>query len=599
MPNSDIITPEEAATLDGLFAERTRRAPDDVAYLRHDADTGGWQPLTWAESTAAIARWRTALAGEGLTAGDRVAIQAKNSCEWVFFDQAALSLGLVVVPLYLEDRADSVAYVLADSGARLVVLQSARHWRQLAETGHDLKAVQSVVLLDSDPPADNGTVKAVKQWLPDEGESFEPSGADPNSLATIVYTSGTTGRPKGVMLSHRNILWNAWASLQMLDAGPEDRLLSFLPLSHTLERTGGYYLPIMIGASVAHARSINQLPDDLQAVQPTVLIGVPRIFERVHRRLEDQLAKQAAPARWLFHLATWVGWRRFEIGQGRARWTPEQLLWPLCYKAVAGKIHERFGGALRLAVAGGAPLQLEVARTFLGLGLPVLQGYGLTETAPVVSVNRLEDNDPASVGRALPDVEVKTSEDGELLIRSPGVMLGYWNLPDATAEKVDSEGWFHSEDQARIHDGRIYITGRTKDIIVLSNGEKVPPSDMELAIAMDPWIDQVMVVGEGQAYLGALVVISQDHWREIAGEFNLNPDDDRSLRDKALHRAFLQRIRKQLADFPGYAKIRRIALFREPWTVEEGLQTPTMKLKRAVVAQRHHADIENLFRGAA
>lgn len=595
MPNSAHITPAEAGTLDGLFLARARRTPEATAYLRHDADSGTWQPVSWQAAAAEVARWRAALSREGLQPGERVAIQARNSCEWVYFDQAALSLGLVVVPLYLEDRADSVAYVLADSGARLVVLQSARHWRALAATEHDLSAICRVVLLDNDPPPDQEQVTGVAQWLPETAPQHEPSGTDPDGLATIVYTSGTTGRPKGVMLTHRNILWNVWASAQCLEAGPQDRLLSFLPLSHTLERTAGYYLPILIGACVAHARSINQLADDMQAVQPTVLIAVPRIFERIHRRLEEQLRKRPAPARWLFHATAGVGWRRFNIARRQARWTPEQLLWPVLKATMAKRLKDRFGGALRFAVSGGAPLPLEVAQTFIGLDLPVLQGYGLTETAPVVSVNRLEDNDPASVGPPIPDVEVRINDAGELLIRSPGVMQGYWNRPEDTREKIDSEGWLNSEDQARIRDGRIYITGRSKEIIVLSNGEKVPPTDMELAIATDPWVEQVMIVGEGRAYLGALVVISQEAWPEIAEEHGLEPQSEDALADPALKRTFLNRIRKQLADFPGYAKVRRVALLREPWTVESGLLTPTLKVKRPAVAERYAREIDTLY----
>lgn len=257
---------------------------------------------------------------------------------------------------------------------------------------------------------------------------------------------------------------------------------------------------------------------------------------------------------------------------------------------------DKLGGRLRIAVSGGAALPFPVARLFIGLGVPILQGYGLTETSPVLSVNLPEDNEPASVGVPLRGTELRIGENDELLARGPGVMLGYWNNHVATAQMIDADGWLHTGDQARIDNGHVYITGRIKDILVLSNGEKVPPGDMESAICLDPLIDQALVVGEGRAYLGALLVLNPDHWFGLARQLGLDPFDPASLDDEHLHARLLKRVRQQLHAFPGWAKIRRLALFLEPWTVDNGLQTPTLKLKRGVVLERFREAVEGLYR---
>ncbi|MEE9423336.1 MAG: AMP-binding protein, partial [Gammaproteobacteria bacterium] len=375
----------------------------------------------------------------------------------------------------------------------------------------------------------------------------------------------------------------------------QDLFLSFLPLSHTLERTAGYYLPMMSGSSVAYARSINQLAEDLQTLRPTVLIAVPRIFERVHGRIHEQLEKGSLLARILFHATVNSGWRRFKHRQGHAGWRPELLLYPLLEKLVARKVTAKLGGRLRYAISGGAALPLPVARTFIGMGMDILQGYGLTETSPVICVNRPSNNDPASVGEPLRGIEVSIGKSDELLVQSPGVMLGYWNNHAATSEIIDPDGWLHTGDQARIEGGRVYITGRIKDILVLSNGEKIPPGDMESAICLHPLFEQALVVGEAKSYLAALVVFDADGWTGMAKKLGLNPTARTSLADERLQKKVLNAIKGKLNSFPGYAKIRRVKLYIEPWTVEAGLITPTLKLKRAKIIKRYMSDIEAMY----
>jgi long-chain acyl-CoA synthetase len=592
--DTDFIPPATAVTLPGLFRERVRRSPNRPAYRFFDALNGAWIETSWAGVARDVDRWQAALAAEGLKPGERVAVMARNSRYWVAFEQAALGLGLVVVPVYTEDRGDNVGYIIDHAEVRLLLIGGEEQWERLA--GHldgkrSLRRIVSVAVIDK---AKDKRIAFIRDWLPREFKPVPLPAPATDDLATIVYTSGTTGRPKGVMLSHRNILSNAWACLQVFAVEPRHVFLSFLPLSHTLERTVGYYLPMMAGASVAHARSIPDLPQDLRAIRPDGLISVPRIYERVYSRIKDSLGQQRPIARHLFRLAVEAGWHRFEWSQGRARPGPLLLLWPILKRLVADKITARLGGNIKVAVSGGAALSPEIGRTFVGLGVPILQGYGLTESSPVVSVNRPDDNVPASIGPPLPGVEVRIGPDDELLVRGESVMLGFWKDEEATRRMIDEHGWLHTGDKARIEDGRIYITGRIKEIIVLANGEKVSPMDMEIAIAADPLFDQVIIVGEGRPYLSALVVLNEVQWRRFAKEHGIagggaNGDQSRKL--------LLERIGACLHEFPGYAKVVRVTSLNEPWTVDNGMLTPTMKGKRSRITEKYADQIAEMYAG--
>ena len=355
-------------------------------------------------------------------------------------------------------------------------------------------------------------------------------------------------------------------------------------------------MAMMGGAAVVFARSIGQLSDDLKTQQPTVLITVPRIFERVYGKLQDKLKQGSTVRRFMFNLAVSLGWRHFERRQGRGRWSPLLLIQPLLDRVAGQPVRAALGGRLRACACGGAPLSEEIARVFIGLGVPILQGYGLTESSPLISVNGLKDNLPASVGRPLPGLEVRIGNDDELLVRGPNVMSGYWKDPDATAQVIDAEGWLHTGDQVRIGEqGHLYITGRIKDVLVLSNGEKVPPADMEMAITLDPLFDQIMVVGEGRPYLTALAVLEPTQWSDMAHQLGLDPSDPGAIQDERVLQEALKRVKKALRDFPGYAKIRRLTLISEPWTVDNGLMTPTLKVKRNRVLERYANELALLY----
>ena len=534
----------------------------------------------------------------GLKPGDRIAIMLRNSREWVICDQAALGLDLVTVPLYTNDRPDNIVYIVEETQARLLVVGGQRQWRRLQEAGGRFTHLQRIVSL-ADIEANDGVydphLESFAEWsFGCHGDAL-CSHADPDQLATIVYTSGTSGRSKGVMLSHRNMLENAWAVTEVAEIGPDDTFLSFLPLSHTLERTAGYYLPMVCGSQVVFARSIQQLAEDLRAIRPTLLISVPRVYERVHARLHRQLARKPL-ARKLFQQAVQQGWRRYERSQQRARWSPGQILNPLLDRLVGKRLRNQLGGRLRFAICGGAPLSPELMREFCALGASMLQGYGLTEASPVVSVNHPESNRPGSIGLSLCNVEVKIGRQDELLIKGPNVMHGYWNDEEATRAAIDQDGWLHSGDQARQEtNGHLYIIGRLKDIIVLANGEKVAPAALELAISMDELFDQALIVGEGRPYLTALVVVNPEVWPEFACECDVDPEDPDVMMGCYVQRCALRRIGRALREFPGYTQIRRVILLRAPWTLEQGLVTPTQKFKRACILAEHVEMIKAMY----
>ena len=534
-------------------------APDRVLY-RQFAD-GAWRDYSAAGVAQAAARWQAAFRREGFAPGDRIAIGLRNGTGWVALDQAALGLGLVVVPLYADDRPDSQAYCATTAGARLVVVETDRMAAALRAAGVRASAV---LCARAD---DEAGVRTIESFLPPADREFSVAPADDDALATICFTSGTAGRPKGVMLSHGNILANVAGCRATGMARPDDLFLSFLPLSHMFERTGGYYLPLAIGATVAFARGIQHLPDDLVGQRPTAMFAVPRVFERFAARIRDGVAGSPWKRRLLERCVVAGG--RVELGGATL---VDRLTVPLLRALVARPILDRFGGRLRLAVVGGAAMDPGIAGLFIGLGLPVLQGYGMTEASPVVSVNRLHDNDPETVGRPLDNVEVRLGEADELLVRGPNVALGYWNDPEATARALDRDRWLHTGDIAELVRGHVAIRGRVKDILVLSNGEKLPPQDAELAILGDSVFEQVMLIGEGRPFLTLLAVAKDADEKEL-----------------------VKRANERLAHFPRYVRVRRAIVSPEPWTIENGLLTPTLKVKRNDVLKRFAPQIEEVY----
>jgi len=451
----------------------------------------------------------------------------------VLFDQAALRLGLVVVPIYSEDRADNIAYILQNSGAKLAMFANAKSWVSVFSSDEDVSCVETVLTFRDARKDKSIAVTLVQDWLPEEGQHFERGLAEPDDLASIVYTSGTTGRPKGVMLSHRNMLSNAYSGMRSVALTPNDELLSFLPLSHTFERTIGYYSAILSGCSVTFNRSIPKLAEDLAEIKPTVMISVPRIFERIHNQVVASLAEMSAFKQFLFKSAIDTGWYHFRYEQGLISWHPKLMFAGLLKNLVAKTVLDKLGGRLRFVIVGGAAMNSEVAKVFVALGLPILQGYGLTESSPVVSVNTLTQNRLDSIGLPLRGVEVKLMDNNELWVKGDNIMQGYWGREQATQEIIDDT-----------NDGRWLKTNEA-----------------------------------------------------VIAAFNGKGGRDGELSKSELEEFLIEQISLQMTDFPGYAKVRKVHICDSEWTVEEGLLTSTLKIKRPKVMARYQDEIEAMYAG--
>lgn len=594
--DGNVVAARQAGTLWGLFCECVRRRPAGIAYRDYDPVAGNWCDHTWERIAARVDRFRAALAQEKFEAGDRVAILLPNGIDWICLDMAAHASGLVVVALYPHDNAASNAYILGHSGARLVLLDSETRRQSLWPFRSEFPSLERMWIRDAGAgpamPTSELIVRKLADILADTSEPPSPHPAAPGDLASLVYTSGTTGRPKGVMLSHFALLWNAEASAAIIPPRRDDVFLSVLPLAHAFERTVGYYLPMMGGSTVAYARSAQDLRDDLIAVRPTAMLGVPLLYERMSAAIRANVAESFAK-RFLLQIAALLGWRRFEAAQHRASpGLAVRLLGPILKHYVATPVLAAFGGRLRAAISGGAPLDQDVARLLIGLGLPLVEGYGLTEAAPVVAANGLDDNLPGSVGRALQGVEMKLTPEGELLVRSPSMMMGYWKDPGETARTLDPMGWLSTGDVAELKAGRIFVRGRLREMIVLSIGEKVNPNTVEAALSRDWLFKQIVVVGDRRPFLTAVIVLNADAWRRFAADKGLDPERPNHAASKI---ELLSRITPLLVALPRYAQVRAVHLTLESWTIEAGLLTPTLKVKRDVVQRILAREINALY----
>lgn len=595
------------STIPEMLALQVEKRPDAVGWKSWDPVKKSWRDWTFRQGYDEVQRWRHAFAGLGLTRGTRVAMLLPNCIEAVLFDQAALANALTPVPLHAIDTPKSSAYILNDSGAEVLVTNKKLKWRLVREAT-ELPNLKLVVITDDDfaddPDADIPML-SLETWLAKTPDAPLPPGPRSTDLAALVYTSGTTGNPKGVMLTHRNVLSNLRGVLQSLQPYADETLLSFLPLSHTFERTASYYLAVGTGLTLAFNRSIATLADDLKSIRPTILMSVPRVYDMIYGKLRDGLAKKPAYVRYLFNWAVEVGWRRFcrENGlpiepSGRAWLDP--LVAGFLDKKIGKQLRSVFGDRIHLYISGGAALNPAVAKVFLGLGVPIFQGYGMTETSPIIAVNKVGQNHPSTVGPKLDNIEVKLGDGGELLVRGPSVMQGYWHREEATRAILSDDGWLSTGDVAEIYqDGCIRITGRIKEIIVTSTGEKVPPADLEAAVETDPLFAQTLAVGDDRICIALVAVVNPDEWQRLCAELKLDPEDPKSLDSREAQQAALKRIKKAAADFPNYGVPRLVKLVREPWTIENGMLTPTLKLKRSIITRRYASDIDALYEGIA
>lgn len=592
---------ENFTTLPQLLVNSVERYGEREALRQFDKETKSWHSLSYAQLMARVMEWRRAYAAMNLERGTRIGILMPNSIDHACADQAALANGLVPVPLHAIDTPGASAFILSDSRAKVLVTNKLTRWKQIKAAGGDLQDLTAVIITEDEVDDETGMVRGLSEWLAAGTHVVElPEGPKEDDLAGIVYTSGTTGRPKGVMLTHGNIVSNVKATLECVFPQVGDIFLSFLPLSHTFERTAGYYLALATGCTIAYNRSVLLLADDLKTIRPTVIISVPRVYERIFARVQDKLKKSRPAARYLFDWAVEIGWRDFcrrnhlpVEHTGRA-WL-DGLMRPLVRK-VSSTLLDQFGGRLRIAISGGAALSSKVARTFCGLGLPIIQGYGMTEASPIIAGNNRTLNQPNTVGKPFNNVEVRLGEGDEIQIKGPSITRGYWNRPDATADAFTEDGWFRTGDVGGFNElGLLSIKGRIKEIIVTSTGEKVPPADLEAAIETDPLFSQCYVIGENRPYLSLITVVNPDEWASFAKSCGVDPADPASLDNPSVKTSALKRAKTAAGEFPHYALPRAVVLTQEPWTIENGLITPTLKLKRGPLSKKFANVIAQLY----
>lgn len=594
-------------TLDQFIPARTAVAPHTEALRQFDRRSNTWERISYRDLSERIMVWRRAFAKLGLERGDRVAILLPNGVDSVCCDQAVLANGYVPVPLHAIDTAGSSAYIIADSEAKVLVTTRQNRWDSIYLAHTVMPKLKEVIFTEESAPEHrNDGVRHwdLENWLATGHDVTElPEGPQEDDLAAIVYTSGTTGRPKGVMLTHKNVVSNVVNTLKTVLPAPGSVFLSFLPVSHTFERQCGYYLALGMGCTIVYTRSIQQLAEDFRIVRPNVIISVPRIYERIYAKVQAKLARESAFVRFMFNWAVEVGWRRFckrfgmPVEKTSTSWL-DPVIWPVLDRLVSRTLLDQFGGQVQIAISGGAALSSKIAKVFCGLGLVITQGYGMTESSPIIAGNSTSYNHPHTVGKPLPGTQVRLGADNEIQVKSDSIMKGYWNRPQDTKDAFTEDGWFKTGDVGEFDDeGYLRIVGRIKEIIVTSTGEKVPPADLEQAIEIDPLFEQSYVIGENRPFISTIIVLNKEEWKKLATTLNLDPNDPESLHATVTRNAVLKRIKAAAKDFPQYALPRNAWLTLDPWTIDNELLTPTLKLKRKALAQKYAPQIQTLYAG--
>lgn len=563
---------------------------------------GRYRDITWNQLAEDIRTYGRALQTLGLKAGQQAAIMAPNRPEWAWADLGIMATGGRTVPIYHTESLSTILFILHDSQSRFLFTHSASFVEEVVAELDKVPKLEKIILLEGEfthpkvMTIDDFLLLADKTKL----QKFEKNLANGKreDIATLVYTSGTTGTPKGAMLTHDNILSNVEACCHLIQISDADECLSFLPLSHIFERMAGYYLMLHQGVTIAYAESIDTVPANLAEIRPTIVISVPRLYEKMYNRILERVATGSWLKKQLFYLALMAGKAKVAAQQaGRTPGLGLQLTMAIFSKLVFSKLRERLGGRLRFFISGGAPLVTDIAEFFLAAGIPIYEGYGLTETSPVIAVNYPDHLRLGTVGPLLKNVEAKIAEDGELLVKGPSVFQGYWGHPEQTKEALE-DGWFHTGDIAEIdNDGYLQITDRKKDLIVNAGGKKIAPQELENILKTDRYISSVMVHGDRRPFLTALVVPDFEALHKYANFKNIDFLDHCDLVN---HPQILNLIRRRIdvlqQNLPNYKKIRRFTLLSRDFIGDKGEVTPTLKLRRKTINQRFSRIIESIYK---
>lgn len=587
-----------------MFYNRVRKYGEKTMMLvKKD---GEWTPLSWNYVGDTIRNLTLGLVSLGMKPGERLSLLSENRPRWAFTDLATLGAGGTVVTIYATNTPEQVAYIINDSDSHFVAVSNNNQLQKVLEMSDSLPNLKHIIIFD---PIDGITdkdprVKSLAEVM-NLGRDFEDQNqfdkrleaADRDTIATLIYTSGTTGDPKGVQLTHGNLLSNVEAAGKLVPASPDDLALSFLPLSHSFERTAGYYFMVYSGCTIAYAESIDALMPNIGEVHPTVMVSVPRIYEKMHARIIEAAEAKGPMKKNIFDWAVNVGREVSTLKQQKK--SVSALLkakLALAHKLVFGELERRLGGRLRFFVSGGAPLAQEITEFFHAAGVLILEGFGLTETSPIITCNTPENYKFGTVGKPVPGVEVKIASDGEILCRGPNIMVGYYKKPEATKEALEG-GWFHTGDIGEFDDeGYLRITDRKKDLIITSGGKNIAPQVIESMMKMEKYIDQVNIVGDKRKYLTAVIVPAFPELKEYAKQKGIGFESNAELvANVEIHKLIEEGVKRVNSELAKYETIKKFILSDVEFTQENGMMTPTLKVKRKVVNKYFAGKIDGMY----
>ena len=602
-----------AKTLIRIFLDTVAQQPRPALFMRRVGDIAGkgrWESLSSERARTDVESLALGLAGLGVRRGDKVALLSENRYEWAITDLATLGQGAVTVPIYPTLTAPQCQYILENSEAQVCVVSTPAQMEKVLAVAASLPKLTTIVVMDPPPVARDPRVRPWTTVLAD-GErrrTADPNGfrvlADatrPNDLATIIYTSGTTGEPKGAMLTHDNIASNVLACLEVVELKPTDSCLSFLPLCHIFERMAGLYAMLAAGCTIAYARSVDTVAVDAQEVRPTILCGVPRFFEKVYARVMENAGQQPALRRAIFHWGLGVGQKMARLRfQGKTAGLGLGFVATIADRLVGHKVRERVGGRIRYCISGGAPLGPKILEFFFAIGIPILEGYGLTETSPVICLTQPGRERPGAVGPPIPGTEIRFGPEGELLVKGPGVMQGYFRNDEATRAAL-RDGWFHTGDVGHLDDeGFLRITDRLKDLLVTAGGKKVAPQPLEAKLKTSRWVSEAVMLGDQRPYCVALLVPNFANLEAEAKAKGWPASSRRELLASPGVRSLYQGVIDELnAGLAPFETIKRFELLDRDLSAEAGELTPTLKVRRKIVSQTFAGLIEGMYAGAA
>ncbi len=596
----------EFATITEMFSNVTKKFADIPRPLLLHKIEKKWVALSFAEVRDMVELASAGFASLGIQRGDRVAIISENRPEWVMCDLATATLGAVSVPLYPTLTATQIEEIFLDADVSFACVSNVTQLKKIYPLLNKINSLRSVVVYtDKELPKDENVIPLARalaygeQFLETHQEFFEELSRNisPEDLLTIIYTSGTTGNPKGVQLTHKNIVENIKGSVAVLPISDSDTFLSFLPLCHTFERMGGYYTAMSCGATIAYAENIETVRDNLKEIQPTIMTAVPRFFERIYNKIIKNVAESSPLKQKIF-------WKSIAIGRefSKAKKNGSISFWmkkkhSIAEKLVFKKIKENTGGRIRFFVSGGGALAKELGEFFEAIGIIIIEGYGLTESSPVLSVNRTDNYKFGTVGFPIPNVEILIAEDGEILARGPNIMKGYWNDDTATKKIINEDGWLHTGDIGEFDsEGFLKITDRKKNIFVTSGGKNIAPQPLENLFLMNKFIEQFVLIGDGRMFITAIVVPDFEILKELATALHIQFKTLSALvQSQEIVNFYWNEIQQVQKNLPNFERVRKFVLLDHQLSIENGEITPTMKIRRKVVEERYRSIIEMMY----